>query len=332
MLLGCAYIAVCDPGEGVCHKFFESFDVSSLSHDRAPSLQPSKKATKNITPFAVSWVLLADFSAPAPPAVVGGLLPPRSYGEWWQQARAGAAPVEVRGEAEDAGEWDWDALDVCTDANAISIIPATASSWLSLRPFHAAHLVRAASTMTNHREAKLAAAITIVCACISAGRMLNDRFAARQGGIQGPLHDQLQQAATEVQQAEAWRNQLVSHATAHGIRLPGMDTVSLHCEFIQPAACDSQAAALPHEASVPRPRLKSGMPSLLTPNASQHPDTDEIVYLLQHLGPWCDAGRSYPEAMGGLRALGGALRRRYSRGVAQVLLQYECIQYTKWSR
>jgi len=70
-------------------------------------------------------------------------------------------------------------------------------------------------------------------------------------------------------------------------------------------------------------RLRPGMPSLLTPNASQHPDTDEIVHLLQHLGPWCDAGRSYPEAMGGLRALGGALRRRYTRKGAQLLLRIQ---------
>ena len=246
-------------------------------------------------------------------------------------------PVEVRGEAEDAGEWDWDALDVCTDADAYSANFDAVTAWV------ATHLSESDISL---RDRKAAFKITMAKAGMterylrSCGASVRARDASlhsmKENGMIS-LAAQLAQMRADTHPAEMQLLRGVAFADAHGITSDDLMAMLLQAVLSNPAACAQPAAVHEEEAEGGFEKesellLPAPAPSLLTPNASQHPDTDEIVYLLQHLGPWCDAGRSYPEAMGGLRALGGALRRRYSRGGARLLLQFQGSIYAKMDR
>jgi len=254
---------------------------------------------------------------------VGGLLPPRSYGEWWQQARAGAAPVEVRGEAEDAGEWDWDASEVCAGTTSAMIVDLTVEFLATASASSFNPMRQDVDGIRRHSQAKRETSALLMNKCVAFFHTMGANYGARTHEVYEPLakRTQLGDAASH---RIWWLNSHISiFAISNQVGSPELYRLPWPPESTEPDACATGPALPELDAGVPKPTLRPGMPSLLTPNASQHPDTDEIVYLLQHLGPWCDAGRSYPEAMGGLRALGGALRRRYSRGVAQVLLFYQ---------
>jgi len=190
----------------------------------------------------------------------------------------------------------------------------------------------------HHSLGKSNTSLTLTTEASSQYKSIQHSIDAWMDGTARPMVRQMEMAKLRTGELQLRYDQLVAFARLHGLEISAaqqsvpqdvssrMDTCmqQLHPHAAQQLEVHTKADL--------HTRLRPGMPSLLTPNASQHPDTDEIVHLLQHLGPWCDAGRSYPEAMGGLRALGGALRRRYTRKGAQLLLQLQYEVHAMWGR
>jgi len=216
----------------------------------------------------------------------------------------------------DAREWSWDAAKVCT-------LPDTTDETLACLGDEFTRVMHDVQVMHAHARAQAASVMFAVQECMDFVTDQLSKLHARVSKHQS-FGQRSQQLGQHIHQLQMHQIHRTSFAEEHSI--PSIDRIAA---IFRAAVTSSTQVCTRHpplrvlQTSELQPRLLGPMPSLLTPNASQHPDTDEIVYLLQHLGPWCDAGRSYPEAMGGLQALGGALRRRYSRGGARLLLQYQ---------